>query len=394
VPHIQLAVPAGALTEEGRTAAREALARALARWAAVPGEEYFRTPSWFRLRELPQSTAGEDGPYFEVDVTVPAGTLDDESRTGLAKEITERLTAAAGLEDGPRVRTVIHEPDGCYLPVDVVRTPDGDVDHELFLATPHVGSPWSPDSHQHGGPVSALLARAMDRCRPRPGTRLARVTVDLLGAVPLGPVRVSARVERPGRRVELLSAVMEAPAPDGRWRPVAQAGAWRMATQDTAEASHRADPSLPLPPADGDGRPDTSGLPESWLQGGFVSALEWRTGGGLVHRRGVPTVAWMRMTRPLVAGEAATPLERAVAIADVANGVGARLDPHHWTFLNTDLTVQLFEPPQGEWFGLQAETSVGPDGVGMGSAVLHQESGTLGRLTQSLLVERRPDHAG
>ena len=54
---------------------------------------------------------------------------------------------------------------------------------ERFRATDMVRSTWS--SHiQHGGPVSALLVRAMERCERRPDTRLSRVVVDLLGGVP------------------------------------------------------------------------------------------------------------------------------------------------------------------------------------------------------------------
>jgi len=40
----------------------------------------------------------------------------------------------------------------------------------------------------------------------------------------------------------------------------------------------------------------------------------------------------MRLIHPLVAGEELTPLEQAVAIADVANGIGARIDPGEFSF--------------------------------------------------------------
>jgi hypothetical protein len=33
--------------------------------------------------------------------------------------------------------------------------------------------PWDPSS-QHAGPASALLARALERCEPRDGSRIAR----------------------------------------------------------------------------------------------------------------------------------------------------------------------------------------------------------------------------
>ena len=54
---------------------------------------------------------------------------------------------------------------------------------EKFRATDLVRSTWSA-AIQHGAPVSALLVRALERCQPRDDTRLSRVMIDLLGAVP------------------------------------------------------------------------------------------------------------------------------------------------------------------------------------------------------------------
>ena len=68
-----------------------------------------------------------------------------------------------------------------------------DGEWELFHATEHTVSAWGPDL-QHGAPPSAVLTRAMDRHERTADTRIARVTVDLLGPVPLGEVRTRARV--------------------------------------------------------------------------------------------------------------------------------------------------------------------------------------------------------
>ena len=54
---------------------------------------------------------------------------------------------------------------------------------EKFRATDLTRGTWSA-SIQHGGPVSALLARALERCERRDDTRLSRVVIDLLGGVP------------------------------------------------------------------------------------------------------------------------------------------------------------------------------------------------------------------
>jgi len=276
--------------------------------------------------------------------------------------------------------------DACYLPLDSAEDAGADRagDMEYFAPTEHALGPWGPI--QHGGPVSGLLTRAMDRCAPRAGARLTKISVDLLGPVPMSEVRVGARVTRPGKRIEMLSAVLEARQPDGSWRAAATASAWRLANQPTDDVVRRADPPVELP----DEALDLSAVDVSsaWSTQGFVNAMEWRLGtpGG---EPGDPTVAWVRLRLPLVAGEEISDLERLMTVADAANGVGARLDPAEFAFLNTDLTVHLFEEPGSQWVGIAAEASVGSDGVGMNAGVLHAPHGPIGRLAQNLLVERR-----
>ena len=269
---------------------------------------------------------------------------------------------------------------GCYRGLGP--TANTDVDEELLEPTSHAASGWGPNM-QHGGPVSALLARAMQR-HSRPESRISRIVVEILGAIPLSPVRVSTWTERPGRRVELLRADMKAQSSDGSWRVVATASAWQLATRPTEQVAHHADPAVPLPVI---GKPNDSLLDDAW-RNGFVNALEWHvdSSGDLP---GNPTMVWVRLSQPLVVGEEPSDLQRVMAIADVANGVGARLDAREWTYLNTDLTVHLFDPPTGPWIGLQAETSIGHDGIAMSSAVIHTSAGPVGRLAQNVLIQRR-----
>ena len=58
------------------------------------------------------------------------------------------------------------------------------LDEGRFRATPHTAGPWS-DKAQHLGPVSALLARELERCQPREDAVIRRVSVDALGPVPV-----------------------------------------------------------------------------------------------------------------------------------------------------------------------------------------------------------------
>jgi hypothetical protein len=254
---------------------------------------------------------------------------------------------------------------------------------EKFRATDLARGTWSA-SIQHGGPVSALLVRALERCEQREDTRLSRVVIDLLGGVPAeGDLWVRSQVQRGGKQIELVSAEMLAPGPDGQPRPVALASGWRLQQQDTQGVAHAAAP-LPRPWTEAKTR---NMKPLGWDRN-YVHSLEWLwlteplTDG--------PGESWINPTVDLVSGEAMTPLERLFAVADCANGIGSKLDISKWTFLNTDLAVHVFRIPDGEWIGIRAETSYGPDGIGTTIGTLFDEQGAIAAIQQAVLVRRRP----
>ncbi|MEE2032473.1 thioesterase family protein [Rhodococcus sp. CC-R104] len=253
---------------------------------------------------------------------------------------------------------------------------------EHFRPTRHTVSTWGDDL-QHGAPPSALLTRALERHTPRPGTRLTRITIDLLGPVPLTDIEVRSWIDRPGRKIELVVAELWATAPDGTRRAVARGTAWRLETVDLPDVARTSEP--PLTPVAETERTDMAGVFSSFT--GYIDTLDWR----IVVPFGVPgpSAAWLRTDVALVEGETPTVVERLFTVADVANGIGSKLDPRHWLFLNTDLTVHLFRAPDSDWTGIAAETSVGPDGVGMTTGVLYDETGPLGRITQNVQVRPR-----
>jgi hypothetical protein len=243
---------------------------------------------------------------------------------------------------------------------------------ERLIPSELTRGPWDPDA-QHAGPPSALLARALERCEPREGMRIGRITVEILGPVPLAPLTVDASVVRPGRSVELLEASLA--TPDGE---VMRASAWRVAAGELRVESD------PPPPGPEQGR-DRDFFPTG-EQFGYHTAMEYRFVRGGFLEPG-PALVWMRMRGPLVEGERASPLERLMVVADVGNGVSAVLDWREFLFINTELTVHLLRPPEGDWVGVDAATHL--DGVGLAESVLWDERGRLGRGAQTLLVRKR-----
>ncbi|WP_018680807.1 thioesterase family protein [Actinokineospora enzanensis] len=243
-----------------------------------------------------------------------------------------------------------------------------------FRSTEHTAGPWTPGD-QHLGPPSALLVRALEAL---PSDKaITRVTVEILGPVPVADLTVTAAVERPGRSVELLRA--ELVAGD---RAVARAAAWRMSVTDTTAV--RTDDVPPLaPPAEA--TPLTR--PEYWGPG-YLDAMEWRALRGSLADPG-PATVWARQRVPLVAGEQPTGLQRLVTVADSGSGASGVLDIRHWWFINTELTVHVTRVPTGDWIGLDAHTVIGANGTGTAMTVLHDRTGPVARGTQSLLVRPR-----
>jgi Thioesterase-like superfamily len=253
-----------------------------------------------------------------------------------------------------------------------------------FLSTPATSGPWDPRS-QHGGPPAALLGRAFEHLEPaRPELRLARVTVEILGPVPVAEVVVRARVARPGRRVELLEGVLEVEG-----REAMRAVGWRIAVA-AGRAPVVPEPGEPLPlpkekaPVDWGGEKGWRGA----YTGGYLSAIEWLFCAGAPGIPG-PAQAWLRPRIPLVAGEEISPFSRTLLLADSGSGVSAELTPDDWLFVNTDLTVVLYRVPAGEWTCLESRTTIGADGVGMAETRLADERGRMGRALQTLLVAPR-----
>lgn len=253
--------------------------------------------------------------------------------------------------------------------------PDGP---SRFVSTPSTAGPWGPDS-QHGGPPAALLTRAVESLdRDGVDRVVGRFTMELLGPVPVGPLRVEASVVRPGRTVEMCEATAY---DEERGRPCARATAWLFPA--STDGPVQDDDPRPHTPADGVHKDP----PASW-SGGYLDAVEWRWVVGAVTEPG-PGLVWMRPTVDLVEGEPMSPVQRLMTCVDSASGVSAALDPASWAFLNTELTVHVLRPPVGEWVCLDAVTTLGPGSVGIATSEVYDERGLVARSAQALLIAKR-----
>jgi hypothetical protein len=256
-----------------------------------------------------------------------------------------------------------------------------DLGDGAFRATRLTGGPWNPE-HQHAGPPSALIARAIERAALSEGlTHLARLTVSLMRPAPVGECRIevardyvgrsaghySGRLLAEGKEVARLVALMQReedlPVPEG--------------------APGHPPPAPPKPPG------QCPAVTMNFADGsfGYAELVETRVAAG--HMFKGPCAAWFRMKYPLVAGERPSPYQRVAVAADSGSGIGASLDFFKYLFINCDLTINLFRRPEGEWICLDSRSLIGANGCGLAESALYDERGMIGRATQSLAVRRR-----
>ncbi|HVU73919.1 MAG TPA: thioesterase family protein [Mycobacteriales bacterium] len=248
-----------------------------------------------------------------------------------------------------------------------------------FRSTRHTVGPWDP-ALQHGGPPSALIGRCLERTEPRDDMRLARVSVEILGAVPVAELTVSTRLARPGKRVEMLEASVSAGG-----RDVLRATAWRISAEPgRATPRPHTHAAPPLPDA-------LRSVPATFAGTdpfGYGEASEWRFASGGFAEPG-PARVWSRLQVQVVDGEEPSGWQRVLAVADSGNGISGALPVQEWFFINPDLTVALHREPVGEWVCMEAETAIDGAGIGLAASDLSDETGWLGRGLQTLLIARR-----
>jgi len=261
------------------------------------------------------------------------------------------------------------------------RTADG---RALFVAdggsyrpTESAVGPWNPDLLQ-GSASAALLARALEGAESPYPARLARLAFDLWRPVSRHPVTTRLAVLREGRKARSVEATL-----------VQEDGVVARCTGLFLRVDPGVTPPGPAPSAAPPGPETGRTIPpqvKAWSP--FFTGVDTRVVEGDLLKPG-PASAWFTLTRPLVEGEANSPLVQAVSAADLASGISAVVDIRVWTFVNADLTVTLWRAPVGPWVLVRAETHVGDAGTGSTLATLHDAGGAFGSCAQSLIFDRR-----
>ena len=118
-----------------------------------------------------------------------------------------------GLSGSPRRKSHSPlEPSSAHAHDDVVSIPPppfSRIGPDTFIAFDTAEGPWTP-GFCHGGAPAGLIVHAADAV-PAPGAMaVARVTVDLMRPVPVGELKVDARIAREGKKLQLVDVEIRA----------------------------------------------------------------------------------------------------------------------------------------------------------------------------------------
>lgn len=253
--------------------------------------------------------------------------------------------------------------------------------HRLVHASALTRGPWDPQ-HQHAGPPIAMVCRAIESVARDHGlTHIGRLTANLLRPLPIGDLEIEVETDYSGRNAAHYSArIWGAGKELARFTALAQRES-ELALPEALDGHPL--PRAPKMPADC----EVTRMPFGHRLAGYADLVENRIASGTFFRG--RCAAWFRLQRPLVADEVPSGYQRVAVAADSGNGISAVLDFARYSFVNSDLTINLLRQPLGEWICVDARTLLAPNGCGLAESQLFDEVGLIGRATQSLSVRAR-----
>ena len=275
------------------------------------------------------------------------------------------------------------------LGLGIVREMDDDralyfPDGEGYVATLRTQGGWNPE-HQHGGPVQALLARAVEQTPTLVPMSVTRLTHDLFRPVPIGPrLTVSTEIVREGKKIQVVDAVLRVGEVEH-----ARTRALRLRDDDLSDLPGMLDAADPGPEL-----PWAEELEATWLRGiaglpGFLDAIELRRFPGPAAPKASTPPGCASPNRSFPARRRRRCSSLSVA-ADFTNLIGATFDAHKVTGINPDLNLHLVRPPRDDWIAVVGESRLGlTTGIGVSQAQLHDRSGVCAVASNSSLIQRR-----
>lgn len=248
-----------------------------------------------------------------------------------------------------------------------------------YKPTRNTQGAWN-DKEQHMGPATGVICAELEQFQPRENMRYGRISLDIFGMIHLEEFKVTTRCIRPGRTIALVESVFEA-----KGRTCVSARAWRMLTQDTRDIEGLEDEHVPFKK----NLQNWEGM--SVWPGGYIESIIDHI--RVVERREGKGIVWLTNDLDMVDGQTTSSFVKLLGMVDTMNGVVVRqqgkVEDLDYIFPNLDLQIHLYRLPEGKWLGLEVQQQYGADGIGLTSAVLHDEMGPFGHAEQILTIRKK-----
>ena len=247
-------------------------------------------------------------------------------------------------------------------------------EHSAYTANRVSAGPWDPSS-LHGRVVIGLLAHEIETRHGSPEFVPVRLTVDMYRLPGFERMEVSTRSIGDGKRIKVIDAEFFS------WA-VSMARATCQLLRRTANPEGKvwSPPNWSVPaPDEVQAPPDRrSALGGMW---------EIRPITGTMGTAG-PRRLWMREVRELVGGVPLTPFVRAALASDFASPF-ANAGDRGLGYINSDATLYLHRPMEGEWVGMEVVNHQATDGVAIGECFVYDVDGPIGSATVAALAQKR-----
>lgn len=255
-------------------------------------------------------------------------------------------------------------------------------DGDLLVPGPLTRGPWYQGT-LHGSAMLAAMARAAERHPSEVERQVVRLTVDMMRAAPMAPLRVETTAARSGKSIDIVDVAMYADD-----ELCVRGTALRVRVADLVVDQPADAPPHPQPP-----RPDQAVVSPFAGRAADPPAFHHAID---VHVDVDSEVVWFRLAVPVVEGEPDTSGVTVAAIADWtyavphllggARGLARPTGARAVHAINADTTINTFRPVTGSWIGLRTTAHTGSLGAGSSSAHLYDAAGPLGFSAQSVLV--------
>lgn len=242
--------------------------------------------------------------------------------------------------------------------------------------------PWYEGS-LHGSAMLAAIARGAENHPTDVPRQVVRLTVDMMRAAPMAPLRVETSTVRAGKSIDFIEISLY--TDDELW---VRGTALRVRVTDLQVDNNEAAERCPVPPSGTD-----IAAPPFMRPGADEPAFHHAID---IHIDPMDEMVWFRLAVPVVEGETNSGFLAAATLADWTYSVPNMLrstqespavDEERTVFaINADTTLNVFRPMSGPWLGMNTDSHIGVLGAGVANAHLYDEHGVFGFASQSILV--------